>query len=55
MPVFDKTESLAVMTHVNDDDANDCIFDDTLCEILGAPSRRVMHAAVPIPAVAAAF
>jgi len=26
----------AVMTHDNDDDANDGIFDDTLCEILGA-------------------
>jgi len=29
----------AVMTHVNDDNANDGIFDDTLCEILGASSR----------------
>ena len=27
------------MTHVNDDDADDSIFDDTLSEILGAPSR----------------
>jgi len=27
------------MTHVNDDDADDGIFDDTLCEILGASSR----------------
>jgi len=29
----------AVMTHVNDDDANDGISDDTLCEILGVSSR----------------
>jgi len=29
----------ASMTHVNDDDADDGIFDDTLCEILGASSR----------------
>ena len=29
----------AVMTHVNNDDADDIIFDDTLCEILGASSR----------------
>ena len=28
-----------VMTHVNDDDTNDGIFDDTLCKILGASSR----------------
>ena len=28
-----------VMTHDNDDDTNDVIFDDTLCEILGASSR----------------
>ena len=27
------------MTHVNDDDAGDVIFDDTLGEILGASSR----------------
>jgi len=27
------------MTHVNDNDANGGIFDDTLCEILGASSR----------------
>jgi len=27
------------MTHVNYDVANDGIFDDTLCEILGASSR----------------
>jgi len=27
------------MTHINDDDANDVIFDDTLGEILGASSR----------------
>ena len=29
----------AGMTHVNDNDADDSIFDDTLCEILGASSR----------------
>jgi len=29
----------AVMTHINDDDADDGIFDDALCEILGASSR----------------
>jgi len=29
----------AVMTHVNDDDADDGIFDDALCEIPGASSR----------------
>ena len=29
----------AVMTHVNDDDADDRIFDDALCEIPGASSR----------------
>jgi len=29
----------AVMTHVNDDDADDGIFNDALCEILGASSR----------------
>jgi len=29
----------AVMTHVNDDDAEDGIFDDALCEILGASFR----------------
>jgi len=28
-----------VMTHVNNDDANDGIFDDTLCGILSASSR----------------
>jgi hypothetical protein len=27
------------MFNVNDDDADDCIFDDTLCKILGASSR----------------
>ena len=27
------------MTHVQDDDADDGIFDDTLCEILAASSR----------------
>jgi len=27
------------MTHVNDDDADDGIFDDALCEILSASSR----------------
>jgi len=27
------------MTHVNDDDADDGIFDDALCEILGFSSR----------------
>jgi len=26
----------AVMTHVNDDDDDECIFEDALCEILGA-------------------
>jgi len=29
----------AVMTHVNDDDADDGIFDDAFCEIPGASSR----------------
>jgi len=29
----------AVMPHVNDDDADNGIFDDTLCQILGASSR----------------
>jgi len=29
----------AVMTHVNNDDADDLIFDHTLCEILGDSSR----------------
>jgi len=29
----------AVMTNDNDNDVNDGIFDDTLCEILGASSR----------------
>ena len=29
----------AVMTHVNDDDVHDYIFDDTFSEILGASSR----------------
>jgi len=28
-----------MMTHVNDKNANDSIFDDTLCKILGASSR----------------
>jgi len=27
------------MTHVNDDNADNSIFDDTLCKILGASSR----------------
>jgi len=27
------------MTHVNGDNANDCIFDVSLCEIFGASSR----------------
>jgi len=31
----------AVMTHVNDNDADDSIFDDALCKILGASSRVV--------------
>ena len=29
----------AVMTHVNDDDADDSIFDDIFSEIVGASSR----------------
>ena len=31
--------SMSAMTHVNDDDADDGILDDALCEILGASSR----------------
>jgi len=37
--VVDNVSASAVMTYVNDDDADDSVFDHALSEILGASSR----------------